>query len=228
MKPGSLKLPYAFDAPKIMMQDRVWHIPYRSTTTCSYKFPGWDHADFFGNAQPVNIEYCSGNGAWIASKARDNPQSNWVAIERKFSRVRKVWAKIKKLQLNNLIVIFGEGFETTRQFIPEDSISSIYINFPDPWPKHRHTKNRIIQTPFVNEMYRILKNDGPMTFVTDDSGCSEWLIRTMHCCPGFVSAYGAPYYIQDWEGYGTSYFEELWRSKGCTIRYHQFIKRPNL
>lgn len=225
MKPEDLKPPFPREDQRIVIDDRVWYIPERTRYPDEFVFPGWNHADLFGNDQPVVVEYCSGNGTWIASKAAANPHINWVAVEMKFDRVRKVWSKIKNLGLNNLIVIYGEAHATTRQYFKDDSISDVYINFPDPWPKKRHFKNRLIQPEFASELSRILKEGKSLTFVTDDVPYSEWLIEVMSTQNDFTSKYPEPFFLTEEPNYGTSYFDELWRSKGRTIRYHCFERR---
>lgn len=226
MKPEDFKPPHPKEERRIYIYDRVWFIPNnRLPSANTFHFPGWEHTDFFGNTNPVCVEYCSGNGAWIAAKAQQNPHINWVAVEMKFDRVRKIWSKIKNHNLSNLIVICGEAMAATKAYFKADSINDIYINFPDPWPKKRHIKNRLIQDDFVEEVRRILANARSLTFVTDDAPYSEWFIETLARNPGFTSAHPAPFYLTESSDYGTSYFDELWRSKGKVIRYHSYVKR---
>lgn len=225
MKPEDLKPPFTKEERRIFIHDRVWFLPNdRLPPPNAFIFPGWEHADIFGNTQPVCIEYCSGNGGWIAAKAQANPHLNWVAVERKFDRVRKIWSKIKNLGLPNLFVICGEAHQATRAYFPDLSAHDVYINFPDPWPKARHAKNRLIQSKFVQQLWRILQRERSLTFVTDDPPYSEWLIEVMTAHPGFISKYQHPYFTTDESCYGTSYFDQLWRSKGRAIRYHKFQK----
>lgn len=225
MKPEDLNPLYPKEAQRIFIHDSVWYVPERSED--SFIFPGWNHPDVFGNNHPVVVEYCSGNGTWIANKAQENPNINWVAVEMKFGRVRKIWSKIKNLGLKNLIVVCGEAHLTTEKFFPSDSISDVYINFPDPWPKKRHAKNRLIQPKFADQLSRILNEGKALTFVTDDAPYSEWLIEVMGQHKDFVSAYPEPFYLTGDTNYGTSYFDQLWRSKGRSIRYHCFKKCKN-
>jgi tRNA (guanine-N7-)-methyltransferase len=83
MKPEDLKAPFTWNARKVMIEDRILYIPTRCETYDDFSFPGWSAPDLFGNDNPVHIEYCSGNGAWIAEKAVGNPNINWVAVEKK-------------------------------------------------------------------------------------------------------------------------------------------------
>lgn len=225
MRPENLKSPFSWEERRVIIQDRVWFVPDYFDRYEEFTFPGWTHPDLFGNDNPICVEYCSGNGAWIAGKALANPNINWVAIEKKFVRARKIWSKAKNLKLQNLFVICAEGYNVTSRYFPPGTISDIYINFPDPWPKNKHAKHRIIQPIFVEELSRILKKDCCMTFVTDDPPYSQWTIDTLLSSPNFRSVYPAPYFITDEQCYGTSYFDQLWREKGRTIHYHKFCKK---
>lgn len=224
MKPEDLKPSFPRKEKCVLIEDRILYVPDYCTNYEAFTFPGWEHPNLFGNKNPVQVEYCSGNGAWIAAKAAANPNVNWVAVEKKFMRVRKIWSKIKNLCLNNLFIICGEGYNVSNRYFPASSLSGIFINFPDPWPKKRHWKHRIIQQPFVRELLRTLQPQGMMTFVTDDPPYSEWTIQQISQQPTFEFCYPAPHYITDHPEYGTSYFDQLWREKGRLIRYHQFCK----
>jgi len=222
MKPKDLKPPTTWEERYVTIQDRVWYVPEHYQRYDQYTFPGWRHGDLFGNDHPVVIEYCSGNGTWIAHRAAEHAKLNWLAVEKRFDRVRKIWSKIKNQALGNLVALCGEAETATRHYFPAGSVDAIYINFPDPWPKKRHAKHRLIKSSFLDEMERILKSGGTVCIVTDDPDYSELVIEEFARHPSFSSSYPAPYYITDLPDYGASYFEELWREKGRVIRYHLF------
>lgn len=225
MRPEHLKSPFSWEERRVLIKDRVWFVPHYYDRYSEFTFPGWTHPEVFGNENPICVEYCSGNGSWIAERAANDPLTNWVAIEKKFERARKIWSKIKNLNLRNLLVVCGEGYTVTSQYFPSESISSIAINFPDPWPKNRHTKHRLIQQPFIQEMHRCLKKDGSTTFVTDDADYSDWTIRMMLESKRFDSCHPEPFYVTEHSQYGTSFFDQLWRELGRNIRYHCFRKK---
>lgn len=224
MKPEDLKSPFSFDERQVLIKDKVWYVPDYFDKYEAFTFPGWESPEIFGNNNPIYLEYCSGNGSWIAGKAASDSSINWIGVEKKFPRVRKIWSKIKNLKLNNLFAICGEGFNVTSRYFPASSITKVFINFPDPWPKTRHVKHRIIQPAFLKELWRILKEGGTVTFVTDDPDYSDWTIDIFAQDLGFASTHPAPFYTTEQPQYGTSYFDQLWREKGKTIRYHEFRK----
>lgn len=224
MKLERLSHPFAWKDRCVTIIDRIWYVPAYCDSYESFSFPGWQSPELFSNSNRICVEYCSGNGAWIAEQAEKNPHLNWLAVEKKFERVCKIWSKIKKKALANLIVICGEGHCATKHYFPSASVDKVYINFPDPWPKLRHAKHRLIQPLFIEQLSRILIPKGTFTFVTDDEPYGEWTFQMMGKYPQeFSSTHPAPGYYTEDEGYGTSYFEELWRKKGRTIRYYQFL-----
>ncbi len=224
MKPSDLKAPFAWNARRVLIHDRILYVPTRCDTYEDFSFPGLKDPALFGNENPIQIEYCSGNGAWIAAKAHANPDINWIAVEKKFTRVRKIWSKVNNLNLKNLISICGEAYNATWRYLPDASFANAYINFPDPWPKTRHAKNRLIHPGFVHEIWRVLGLGGSFTLVTDDPDYSTRMIKEMKQHPGFVATHPDPYFITELPNYGSSYFEQLWREKGKIIRFHQFHK----
>jgi tRNA (guanine-N7-)-methyltransferase len=225
MKPSDLKAPFAWNARKVIIDDRILYAPSRCETYDDFHLPSWSDPQLFGNANPIEIEYCSGNGTWIAAKAQANPQINWIAVEKKFVRVRKIWSKIKNFALPNLIVVCGEAYLTTRRYFPEGGFRAAYINFPDPWPKKRHAKHRLIHPAFVSEVARVLDPEGTFTLVTDDPDYSIRMIAEMNVNTAFRSHFPAPFFITDMPNYGDSFFDSLWRSQGKTIHYHQYVKQ---
>lgn len=228
MKPNDLKVPLLRIEGFSVINDRVCYLKSPPASAEApvdpFVFPDWQHEDIFGNEQPVQIEFCSGNGGWVAAKAIEEPNVNWVAVEMKRGRTRKIWSKIKNHELNNLFIVNGEGEFATTSHFPKKSVDAIFINFPDPWPKRYHARHRLIKPSFVKGMAELLKMNGTITLVTDDEGYSDWTLKIFKGSSQFVSSLPAPHYVTEWPDYGNSYFEALWREQGRVIRYHHFTK----
>lgn len=220
--PVNLKYPYTWEERRPKIYEDVLFIPDHYDKHKEFTFPAWE--EIFGNSQPVVIEYCSGNGAWIAEKAKDTTK-NWVAVEWRFERVQKIWSKKKKQSLSNLIVVCGDANIFIRDYLKTASVDGVYVNFPDPWPKDRHAKNRLFQPPFIKELARTLKASAPFTVVTDDLPYSLQLTDVVLADGSWSPVFEKPYYVSEWEGYGASYFDSLWREKGREIKYFQFLKQ---
>ncbi len=225
MRPKDLKYPFQGKKKHVLVADRVLYVPQEEQNESEdVAFPNWSDPSIFEAQRPVCIEYCSGNGDWIANRARLESQCNWIAVEKKFDRVRKIWSKIKNGALPNLLAVCAEGFALTKRWIPDEAVQAVYINFPDPWPKRRHAKNRIVQDLFIAELRRILLVNGTLTIATDDPVYSEAILALMRQTAGFESLFPHPFYATEYGDYGSSYFEALWREKGKCIYYHSFKK----
>lgn len=227
MKPKDLKATFTWSERRPLLNDGVFYVPAHYSDHQDFPFP--DFSTLFPNNNPVIIEYCSGNGTWIADRALKNPETNWVAVEMKFDRVRKIWSKMKNHQISNLFIICGEALTVSKHYFKDQVFSGAYINFPDPWPKKRHAKHRLMREEFTSEVKRVLKPGAVLTLVTDDADYSSQAIDVMnHPQSGFESEYPAPYYLADREGYGDSYFHSLWKERGRTIRFHRFANKKVL
>lgn len=222
MKPKTLRFPFRWIERKPIFSDGVLFVPRHYDQHDAW--PKEELQTVFSSFSSIAIEYCSGNGLWIAQKAQENPSCLWIAVEKRFDRVQRIWAKKHNLSLNNLLVISGEGEAFTTHYLKEGMIDQIFVNFPDPWPKLKHAKNRIIQKPFVEEMKRVLKDSGEVVLVTDDAIYSQQMIQEMMQDDLWKSSYQDPFYITDWPSYGASFFEELWKNQGRVIYYMKFVK----
>lgn len=225
VKPKDFRVPFTRDFAHVELADRVLFIPPQCDLK-AFSFPDWNSSNVFGNDNPVHVEFCSGNGTWIIEKALANPQCNWVAAEIRFDRVRKIWSKAKNLNLPNLLIVFGDARTFGKEYVPNSSISALYINFPDPWPKKRHAKHRIISDSFMQDASVMIKPEGKLVFVTDDEDYSNlFLEHAQRCIDRFTPICPEGKMIPPAE-YGTSFFEELFRSQGKPILYHELTKNP--
>lgn len=185
--------------------------------------PGWESEALFGRVAKTEVEYCSGNGAWIVDRALKFPHLNFVAVEMQFERVRKIWSKIQNYQLKNLIVVCGEALTFIRYYAKKGDFSAAYVNFPDPWPKEKHAKHRLLQEPFFENLSRVCAPGAPLTIATDHQAYAEWAIEGLSRSCHWRAAEPSPHYILEYPGYGTSYFEALFREQGRQIYYIKYI-----
>jgi len=219
MKPKDLKALFTFDERKITLEDGVFYMPDYMEDYGQYTLPSWQ--EIFGNEHPVALEFCAGNGAWVQERAQSEPTKNWVAVEKRFDRIRKIWAKKKNHQLDNLLAVCGEGHTFTTHYVPSHSVAEVYVNFPDPWPKKRHAKHRIMKESFIEELARVLERGGRATFVTADKDYLERTDELFIAAPAF----GQRVLVTDPKEYGNSYFDSLWREKGRTIYYVAYCRK---
>lgn len=132
--------------------------------------PGDGPLDFeklFGRAAPVVLEIGFGNGESLATMAGQNPGYGFLGIEVHRPGVGHLLQLIHARQLSNIRLICADAVEVLKQNIHDSSLDGINLFFPDPWPKKRHHKRRIVQPEFVELMASKLKPDGLFHFATD-------------------------------------------------------------
>ncbi len=132
--------------------------------------------NLFSNDKEVRIEIGCGKGDFIVGTAIQNPDINFLAIEKVHDVLVMAAEKIKNSGLINVKVCCCDAKELTEYF-DEKSIDRIYLNFSDPWPKSRHEKRRLTHRSFLEIYKTILKDDGEIHFKTDNRGLFDFSIE---------------------------------------------------
>jgi tRNA (guanine-N7-)-methyltransferase len=126
-----------------------------------------DFARIFGRSAPTFLEIGFGMGETTAAIAREHPQNDYLAVEVHTPGVGSLLKQIKELGLTNIRVLQRDVVELLQQALPPESLAGVHIFFPDPWPKARHHKRRLIQPAFVDLLCRHLKPGGYIHAATD-------------------------------------------------------------
>lgn len=130
----------------------------------------------FGNDHPIHVEIGMGKGTFITTLAQQNPDINYIGIEKYSSVLIRAIAKQEELALPNLYFIRMEAEYVADVFAPEE-VERIYLNFSDPWPKDRHAKRRLTSKEFLARYDRILAKDGVVIFKTDNRNLFEFSLE---------------------------------------------------
>lgn len=123
--------------------------------------------EVFKNDNPIRIEIGMGKGKFITELAADNPDFNYIGIEKYSSVLIRAVEKRRELSTDNLYFIRMDAVEIEEAFA-EGEVDRIYLNFSDPWPKDRHAKRRLTSKQFFERYDKILKADGVIEFKTDN------------------------------------------------------------
>ena len=121
----------------------------------------------FGNTNPLNIEIGFGMGRATACIAQKNPGINYLGIEVHRPGIGRLLWEIEKLGLKNIRVIEGDAREILKRRIRDNSVSAFHIFFPDPWPKKKHHKRRLLTRPFTDLLAAKLLPGGCIYAATD-------------------------------------------------------------
>ena len=122
---------------------------------------------FFGNDNPIYIEVGMGKGKFIIANAQENPNINYIGVEKYSSVLIRAIEKQEQLELPNLIFI-REDAEKVDEIFATDEIAKVYLNFSDPWPKDRHAKRRLTSKQFLARYEKIIDKNAVVEFKTDN------------------------------------------------------------
>lgn len=133
--------------------------------------------ELFPVQQPVEVELGAGDGSFIIQYAGANPRTNFLAVERLLGRIRKIAKKGCRNNLENLRVLRIEAAYLLGFLIPKDTVQAVHVYFPDPWPKRKHRKNRLVNETFPDTVSKILCPGGRIYLRTDDHDYFEQMRR---------------------------------------------------
>lgn len=123
--------------------------------------------EYFQNDHPIHIEVGMGKGKFILEMAKQNPDINYIGIEKYSSVLVRALDKRQELESDNLLFLRMDAEEIDKYFATGE-IDKIYLNFSDPWPKDRHAKRRLTSVQFLERYDHILAKDGTIQFKTDN------------------------------------------------------------
>ena len=135
----------------------------------------------FGNQNPLRIEIGMGKGQFLLTFAQQNPDVNYVGIEKYSSVLIRALARQEELKLQNLRLIRYDA-ETIDELFADGEVDRIYLNFSDPWPKDRHAKRRLTSDRFLARYARILAPEGRVEFKTDNVDLFDFSLESAENC----------------------------------------------
>lgn len=185
-----------------------WGIPYSPTPL--------DLDEVFGRKALRVLEIGFGDGDTLVELAAASPQSDFLGVEVHPPGVGHCLLEIESRQLTNLRVIAHDAVEVLGNQLAPASLDEVLLYFPDPWPKKRHHKRRIVQPAFVALVASRLKHGGTFRLATDWEPYAEWMIETLNAAPGLVNAAPAGGFIER-PGRGVTRFENRGRRLGHKV-----------
>lgn len=126
-----------------------------------------DWALIYGDDHPVEIEIGSGKGSFLVEVALREPDTNFLSVEYARPYAEHVRDRMRRRDLRNVRVVRADAGRFFAECVPASSVRTVHVYFPDPWPKKRHRKRRLMQPPFVRAAVEALVPAGEIRFVTD-------------------------------------------------------------
>jgi tRNA (guanine-N7-)-methyltransferase len=174
----------------------------------------------FQNERPVEVDLGSGSGRFLIEAARRYPEKNFLGVERLLGRVRKTLRSVSHFGLTNVRVLRLEIDHTIRYLVPPVSVSRLHLSFPDPWPKRRHHRRRLVDEEFLVASANALVTGGELWIKTDHTDYFE-------CIAKAADSQGNLFVPIPWtEEYPKTDFEERYRSQNLPI-YQLRLRKVN-
>jgi tRNA (guanine-N7-)-methyltransferase len=146
-----------------------------------------DYRALFGRDAPVVVEVGFGMGETTARIAAENPGVNYLGIEVHAPGVGSLLRQVESLGLTNVRVVSHDAVEVLREMVPPASLAGIHVFFPDPWPKKRHHKRRLVQPAFAALAASRLAPGGYIHVATDWEEYAQQVLEVLGATPGLAN-----------------------------------------
>lgn len=172
--------------------------------------------EWFNNEKPIYIEVGSGMGQFITTLAAQNPEINFISMEREKNVMVKVLDKVLEQNLTNIKLICNDAVELNEYFA-DGEVDRLYLNFSDPWPKNKHAKRRLTYHTYLALYKQILKQDGEVHFKTDNRGLFAYSLESMSQFGMYFIKINLNLHEEDTEGNIETEYERKFSDKGSRI-----------
>ncbi len=156
-----------------------------SEQICDYLIP-WKNLEWpldldalFSRKMPMVLEIGFGDGSFLIDIATRFPERNYVGIELAWDPIQRLFKKIEHLGLSNVKVLRCDAGQAITSLFQTDIFEEVFINHPDPWPKERHHRRRLLQRSFLKEVAASLIKDGQLTIATDHADYASWIAEIL-------------------------------------------------
>lgn len=183
-----------------------------------------DWSALFGNDNPLALEIGCGIGDFIASTAADRPDMNFIAIDFYNKGCWKTCRRIDRAALANVRVLRVEARQFIVDMIAPGSLAAVYINCPDPWPKKKHRKRRLVNRPFMEFIRGYLSPGADFYFATDFDDYGIDVAGLLAGLEGFANQLSPDLYRHELAAYHLSKYMQKFMSMGKKIYFVHYRK----
>jgi tRNA (guanine-N7-)-methyltransferase len=185
-----------------------------------------DLEKIFGRKAPLRVDLGCGNGSFLCALAQRTPEKNFLGVERLVGRIRS--AARKAATVGNVRLLRMESAYAVRYLLPAGSVETFYLLFPDPWPKRRHYRRRIVTPDFLRSIQTALEENGTIYIATDHLDYFERIKVIARANPDFTVE--DPFDLrshrrgQDGQVLPLTKFEQQFRAQGAAIYWLELRK----
>ncbi len=183
-----------------------------------------DLAAAFGRHAPRALEIGFGMGDALLEMASARPGWDFLGVEVYRPGAGSLIRRAHALGLGNIRVVLGDAVLLLERHLPPASLDAVYVFFPDPWPKKRHHKRRLVQPAFAARVARVLKPGGVLHLATDWEPYAEHMLAVMEAAPGFRNLAGPGRYLEGRGDRPETKFERRGRALGHPVRDLLYVR----
>jgi len=174
---------------------------------------------------PLVVEIGFGRGEFLAALAAAAPAQAFLGVEYSFKRVLKLARRLARGGPPNVRLLQARGEDAVRELLPERSVRAFWINFPDPWPKLRHRRRRLLQPAFVHELALRLVPGGELHVATDDADYAAQIDAALAAEPLLENALAPAPFAREVPGRPMTAYEREWRAEGRPLHFWTYRRR---
>ena len=171
------------------------------------------------------VEIGFGRGEFLQHLAREEPGTAHVGVEVSFKRVLKMARRLARSELGNVRLVEATGEEVVRDLLAPESVAAFWVNFPDPWPKKRHHRRRLLQPAFVARLADRLVPGGELHVATDHVEYAEAIDAVLSGEPLLENALAPERWLRDVPGRLPTAYELEWRAEGRALHFWSYRRR---
>ncbi len=181
-----------------------------------------DFEQIFTNNNPVHIEIGSGKGEFISKISLQHKDRNFLGVESREKRIVNILKKLSPEEHNNVKLWRVWMNEVTINKIPDYSVEQFYIFHPDPWPKRKHHKNRLINPTFIEILRSKIVADGLIVISTDHRDYAMSIVEVFKQNPNFTPKFELGYTQEPHRWNIVSFFEQKFKKLGFMPYYMEY------
>jgi tRNA (guanine-N7-)-methyltransferase len=172
----------------------------------------------------THLEIGFGGGEHLIAAAAENPHIDFIGCEPFVNGMAKLLARIEERGLTNIRLRQGDAADAL-DWLPDDSLSRIYLFYPDPWPKRRHRKRRFIARDNLDRLARVMHTGAELRFATDIDDYAAWTLARLRAHPAFSwRARRAEDWLAPWPGWTRTKYEAKAMAEGRNPVYLTFVR----
>lgn len=178
----------------------------------------------FGADRPLRIEIGVGNSDFLIEVALREPDFNYLGFEYSGKRVEKFLKRVRSRGLSNIRLLRVNVLPVLGQLVAPGTVDRFYINFPDPWPKRRHQKHRLIQPPTAALLCRLLRQGGGLSLRSDAAAYAAQMLEVLDAAEGLENLSGPGRFAAAPRDAIPTRYEIKYRGEGRPIHYLEYRK----